>query len=339
MAGLPSPREESPAFRLARLMARYGAPGAILAFLILRATALAPFALAPLKTAKILPVVVFCCYEVTWLFGWLTGALIIAQYVLHESAHLSAARALGRAPGWYALVPIAGPYASAAGALWQSREAEALVALRGQLAGLIAAASLFAAGVLLAAPMLRQAALVGFLFNLVQLLPLRLLDGGRLFPGLDWPASPGEDMTARLRLSLAFEAYVRRIGRALGLDRPDCPKPLRLLLGPALFVTILSGFGLVVAVALLLPLAATAVAILVWIITTFGLLLLVPNLDGRVLDSGRERLLAPRRAAPTRQSTSHPAAWSSRKTARAAFTAYVLLLGAHGLGAFAAWSS
>ncbi|HRJ70414.1 MAG TPA: hypothetical protein PK812_12505, partial [Beijerinckiaceae bacterium] len=255
-------------------------------------------------------------------------------------ANAAAARAQGRAPGWYALIPLAGPYMSTAGAPWRTREAEARVALEGQLAGLLFAGALYLLGVAFAAPMLHKAALIGFLFNLVQLVPLRPFDGGRLFPGLDWPATRDEDVSARLWLSLAFERLVRRIGCRIGLDDASRPAALRSLIGPALFTIMLAGFAAVAVVAVLLPPKAIALAILLWVAGTLALILFVLCLDPRVLRSGDERLLAPRRPLePLPEVHRGPVPWSSRTKARCALLAYLLLLAAHALGALASWTA
>ncbi len=228
----------------------------------------------------------------------------------------------------------------AANVIPDSREREAAEALHSLALGLAAASVLFALAIGLESTVLRLAALLFFMTNLLRLLPLRRLAGGRLFPGFAWPARSGGAPGARLRMSIAADRAVRAFARRFNLEREDQPKPLAVLLGPALFALISAGFLAVCILALLLPPVAIAGAILIWAAVTLGAILSTTLLDRRVLDLHAREGLAPRRARPA-QAEPPPAvasrfSWATRGAAKAALVGYLTVLAAAALGAGAA---
>lgn len=99
--------------------------------------------------------------------------------LVHEIGHVLAAKRKG--------LPVSAPiFIPFVGALItmkrhpRNAETEAFIALGGPLLGTLGAAAVYGLGALWGTPLLIAVANVGFLFNLINLLPIRPLDGGRI---------------------------------------------------------------------------------------------------------------------------------------------------------------
>lgn len=119
-------------------------------------------------------------------YGWAFGVGFVVLLLLHECGHVVAVRAQGRRVSAPMFIPFVGAYVVTddAGTVAQ----RAWGALAGPLAGAVAGAVCLQASTVLDSPLLRALAHVGFALNLLNLLPLSVLDGGAvaraLHPGL-----------------------------------------------------------------------------------------------------------------------------------------------------------
>lgn len=325
--------------RLARRLAGRGMAGAIIALLLLRAEALAPALVVPLKPAKVQVIAVLCCAEMSWLFGGTVGVFLILQILVHEAAHLWSLQRLGYNPRWRGFMPALGPYLGLTPAHFPSREAEAYVALSGPVTGLALAGILLAMGQGLDLPAIVTAAKAGFLYNLIQMLPFRPLDGGRIFPGLLWryrsdeSADPSTADAASLRLIAACRSFRLRLGAAPKTDDADVPR----LLAEVLVVLLLGLVGGLALARLLLPPMVFSIMLL----AAFGIfaagIAIIVGLDPRAVPQSRRALFAPRNGrGPDRRNPAKPLPWSGPDRPRAALAAYVILLVALSAGVFLA---
>jgi Zn-dependent protease len=112
-------------------------------------------------------------------FGWAYAAGFVALILVHELGHFIAARQSGLDVGAPVFIPFVGAWVS----LKDTRltpAIEAHVAIAGPMLGSIAAFGCFLAALAGWGPIFMALAQAGFVLNLVNLIPLAPLDGGRL---------------------------------------------------------------------------------------------------------------------------------------------------------------
>ncbi|GAB7387828.1 site-2 protease family protein [Bacillaceae bacterium] len=113
------------------------------------------------------------------LYPWQFAVGFVLMILIHELGHVLAAKRRG--------LPVSAPtFIPFLGALITmkrqplSAETEAFIAYGGPLFGTLGALAAFGLGVLWESPLLYAVAMVGFFLNLINLLPIHPLDGGRI---------------------------------------------------------------------------------------------------------------------------------------------------------------
>lgn len=323
--------------RTAERLLRFGAPGALLAVALLKAQAMAPFLLLNLKSGKIFPFAVLCCAEVSWLFGGTVGLMLAFQWLVHELAHMRAAQNLGLPVRWRSFVPFVGVYAGTRPSDFRTREDEALVALSGISAGLVLATVLYGYGQMVQSPAMLLAAKLGYALNLVNLLPFRPFDGGRIFPGYLWRyASDRSDDPLGDASSRRFVAACRMLSERCFPVPQGRPKDNGAVLADAMIVLMMGGVGLVSAIGLVMPPLIFSIALLVVFAGLWSFIAAVIALDPRAVMAPVATGLRPRR--PVRAPVSAPGElpWQHRRSATAALAIYLMAALACAVGLWAA---
>lgn len=152
--------------------------GAAAAFLLAKGKSL----ISVLKLGKIFGPVLSMAVSI-WayalIYPWAFSVGFVALLLVHEMGHVLAARRKG--------LPVSAPlFLPFVGALItlkrhpQDARTEAYLAFGGPLLGTIGATAVFAAAYLTDSPLLYSLAYVGFFLNLINLLPIHPLDGGRI---------------------------------------------------------------------------------------------------------------------------------------------------------------
>ena len=123
------------------------------------------------------------------LFGWQFGVGILAILFVHEMGHYVIIRAKGLPASWPVFIPMLGAYVAMRRMPMNVRD-EAEIAIAGPFAGAMASALCFwlyqATGLLVLLPL----AYFSFLINLLNLIPVSPLDGGRIVGAISrwiWP--------------------------------------------------------------------------------------------------------------------------------------------------------
>jgi Zn-dependent protease len=124
-----------------------------------------------------------------WLFGWQFGIGILAVLFIHEMGHYIIIRAKGLPASWPVFIPMLGAYVAMRRMPVNVRD-EAEIAIAGPFAGAMASALCLwlyqATGLLVLLPL----AYFSFLINLLNLIPVSPLDGGRIVGAISrwiWP--------------------------------------------------------------------------------------------------------------------------------------------------------
>lgn len=115
----------------------------------------------------------------SWLFSWEFAAVLVVSLVIHEYGHVWAMRAVGIPTRGFYLIPFVGGAAVPERA-FASRLEELFVALSGPAFGLAQATLLYVLYVALGHPLLGAAAGWVAVLNLVNMIPITPLDGGRI---------------------------------------------------------------------------------------------------------------------------------------------------------------
>jgi len=114
-----------------------------------------------------------------WMYGWPFAVGFVALILVHELGHYVAARRRGLAVGLPTFVPFFGAWVELKD-LPHDAETEAYVGLAGPLVGTLGALACFYAARGLDSRLLLALAYSGFLINLLNLIPLKPFDGGRI---------------------------------------------------------------------------------------------------------------------------------------------------------------
>ncbi|HXF98856.1 MAG TPA: site-2 protease family protein [Gaiellaceae bacterium] len=164
-------------------------------------------------------------YALIW--GWQFALGFVALILVHELGHYLEARRQGLDPSLPVFIPFLGAYVAIRNAPFDPWR-NAKVTLAGPLLGGAVAALLLAAGAALDSRLLLALAYAGFFLNLLNLVPVGFLDGGRLLEswrvlrhGAGAPTPPqARALAARLAvLSLATAA-----GLAVGMAGAHVPQ-------------------------------------------------------------------------------------------------------------------
>ncbi|MBE3594030.1 MAG: site-2 protease family protein [Candidatus Carbobacillus altaicus] len=115
----------------------------------------------------------------TLIWPWQFAVGLVLMLFIHEMGHIVAARKLGLPVTLPAFIPFLGALIMMKERP-QDAQGEAFVALGGPLLGSLGAAAALGLGILLKQPFLFLIAWVGFFLNLINLLPIHPLDGGRI---------------------------------------------------------------------------------------------------------------------------------------------------------------
>lgn len=115
----------------------------------------------------------------SWLFSWEFAAVLLASLVIHEYGHVWAMRAVGIPTRGFYLIPFVGG-AAVPERVFETRLEELFVALAGPTFGLAQAALLYVLYVAYGHPLLGAAAGWVAVLNLVNMIPITPLDGGRI---------------------------------------------------------------------------------------------------------------------------------------------------------------
>jgi Zn-dependent protease len=115
-------------------------------------------------------------YALIW--GWKFAIGFVALIFVHEMGHWIEAKRLGLNPSLPMFIPFLGAYVAFKNTdPWR----HARVALAGPLLGGVGAAGTLLLGSQLDSDLLRALAYVGFLLNLVNMIPIGILDGGAIY--------------------------------------------------------------------------------------------------------------------------------------------------------------
>jgi Zn-dependent protease len=117
------------------------------------------------------------------LFGWKFAVGLVLLILVHEMGHFIEAKREGLNPKLPIFIPFLLAYVRyTRGNPWQT----ARVALAGPMLGGVASLAFYIAGHADSSPVLIALAYVGFFMNLVNMLPIGILDGGAIWRSANW---------------------------------------------------------------------------------------------------------------------------------------------------------
>ena len=116
-------------------------------------------------------------YALIW--GWPFAVGLVTLILVHELGHYVEAKRVGFHPSLPVFIPFLGAYVALKNEPFDPWR-NARVTLAGPVVGGLGAVAFLVAGVLADSDLLRALAYTGFLLNLFNLIPLGILDGGRL---------------------------------------------------------------------------------------------------------------------------------------------------------------
>lgn len=144
-------------------------------------------------------------YALLW--GWTFGIGIVVLLLVHESGHYIEARREGLKPRLPVFIPFLGAYVRyTRGNPWQT----ARVALAGPILGGVGALAFYLVGHANGSNQLLALAYFGFLINLINLIPIGILDGGAIWRSATFLRRGGG-------AEKAFVTYALYFGTALAL--------------------------------------------------------------------------------------------------------------------------
>ena len=117
-------------------------------------------------------------YALIW--GWPFGVGFVLLILVHELGHFVEARRQGLHPSLPVFVPFLGAYVAIKDARVDPFH-NALVALAGPIAGGLGSAACLAVGEAQGSDFFRALAFTGFLLNLINMVPVGILDGGMVW--------------------------------------------------------------------------------------------------------------------------------------------------------------
>jgi Zn-dependent protease len=134
-------------------------------------------------------------------FGWTFGVGIVLLLLLHELGHFIEAKREGLNPKLPVFVPFLGAYVRyTRGNPWQT----ARIAIAGPILGGIASLACYLIGRAQGSDLLLALAYFGFFINLINLIPVGILDGGALWQSAKWLRLSG----GRDKATIVYVLYV-----------------------------------------------------------------------------------------------------------------------------------
>jgi Zn-dependent protease len=125
--------------------------------------------------------IAFGGYALLWSWKFALGFVLLI--FIHEMGHWIEAKREGQNPQWPVFVPFLGAYVKHTGGNpWQT----ARVAIAGPIVGGLGALAFWVVGEANGSDLLVALAYVGFLLNLLNLLPFSILDGGHVWRATRW---------------------------------------------------------------------------------------------------------------------------------------------------------
>ncbi|WP_254772896.1 site-2 protease family protein [Paenibacillus sp. NFR01] len=152
--------------------------GGVAAMLLVKGKAI----LALLKLSKIASPFISMLISIwayTLIYPWQFAIGFVLLLLIHETGHVIAAKRIGLPVSAPLFVPFMGALITMKKQPLDAKQ-EAYLAFGGPLLGSLGAAACFALGYVLDSPLLYSLAYIGFLLNLINLLPIHPLDGGRI---------------------------------------------------------------------------------------------------------------------------------------------------------------
>ncbi|MCZ7589187.1 MAG: site-2 protease family protein [Gaiella sp.] len=116
-------------------------------------------------------------YALIW--GWRFAIGVVLLIAVHELGHYAEAKRAGLDPQLPVFIPFLGAYVALRNVRFDPW-VNARVSLAGPVAGGVGAAACLVAAVVVDSDLLRALAYVGFLLNLINLVPIGILDGGHV---------------------------------------------------------------------------------------------------------------------------------------------------------------
>jgi len=166
------------------------------------------------------------CVGSATLFGWQIGVDMMTLVLVHELGHALAMRWLGVLCGPIVFIPFVGAGVEMRGTPVHATH-NAIIALAGPYIGTAAALACLAVGAGGVSPSVSLTlANFGFLLNLMNLLPIGVLDGGRLVPLLSpWALPVGLCLFAVCTVAMpnCWVLYALLASTAYALGRPRLP--------------------------------------------------------------------------------------------------------------------
>jgi Zn-dependent protease len=132
-----------------------------------------------------------------WLWSWQFSCMVLFALCVHEAGHVSAMRWNGVATKGFYLIPFVGGAAVASEAI-NDREKEFWITLWGPLFGLVSALLPLGTWCLTRHPLAAGVAGWIALFNLINLLPVTPLDGGRIVKSIAFSTGQRKGLAAVL---------------------------------------------------------------------------------------------------------------------------------------------
>ena len=165
--------------------------------LVAAAVALAKFSFVLVKFGSIF--IAVGGYALIW--GWKFGIGFVALLLLHELGHYIEAKREGLNPKLPVFVPFLGAYVRyTRGHPWQT----AKIAIAGPIFGGLASLVFYAVGIAIDSTLMEALAYFGFLLNLINLIPVGILDGGAVWRSAGWLRRGGGARYAAIAYTLYF---------------------------------------------------------------------------------------------------------------------------------------
>lgn len=114
-----------------------------------------------------------------WVYGWRYAVGFVLLIFVHEMGHYAAARQRGLEVGLPTFIPFVGAWVALKD-MPRDVETEAYIGFAGPIAGSVAAMACYFAARELDSPLLLALAYSGCMLNLINLIPIAPLDGGRI---------------------------------------------------------------------------------------------------------------------------------------------------------------
>jgi Zn-dependent protease len=153
-------------------------------------------------------------YALIW--GWPFAIGFVALILVHELGHYIEAKRLGFNPSLPVFIPFLGAYVALKDAPFDPWR-NARVTLAGPVLGGIGALGALAAGVALDSRLLQALAYTGFFLNLFNLIPIGILDGGRLLQSWRVLRAGGGGTSYAHARSMSWQLAALSVGTAVAL--------------------------------------------------------------------------------------------------------------------------